>query len=158
MFSAKDNDDSFVRKHTHHATGWGQGVKDLNYLTLMEESKTHQTTGEEEDLPDLLNMQVLLPQSDSHLPECWQLWDIITTSYHWVGGRGAGWPALHPLSLTFPPLKVPLRMETSHFPAFAGPASGEWRYHGGLVHLQERTLKLGLGFRGLGFRGLGFGV
>ena len=50
--------------------------------------QTHQTTGEEEDLPDLLNMQVLLPQSDSHVPECWQLWDIIPTPYHWVGGRG----------------------------------------------------------------------
>ena len=25
MFSAKDNDDSFVRKHTHHTTGGGAG-------------------------------------------------------------------------------------------------------------------------------------
>ena len=49
-----------------------------------------QTTGEEEDLPDLSNMQVLPPQRDSHVPECWQLWDIIPTP--WGGG---GWPALH---------------------------------------------------------------
>ena len=50
--------------------------------------QTHQITGEEED------MQVLMLQSDSHLPECWQLWDIIPIPYHW-GGRGGAWPALH---------------------------------------------------------------
>ena len=45
MFSAKDNDDSFVRKHTHHTTGGGQEVKDLNYLTVMEESKPTKPQG-----------------------------------------------------------------------------------------------------------------
>ena len=45
MFSAKDNDDSFVRKHTHHTTGGGQGVKDLNYLTVMEKSKSTKPQG-----------------------------------------------------------------------------------------------------------------
>ena len=88
MLSAKDNDDSFVRKHTHHTTGGAQGVKNLNYLTVMEETKPTKPQG-------LSNMRVLLPQSDSHVPECWQLWDIIPTPYHWVGGRGGSWPALH---------------------------------------------------------------
>ena len=32
--------------------------------------QTHQTTGEDKDLPALSNMQVLMLQSDSHLPEC----------------------------------------------------------------------------------------
>ena len=43
MFSAKDND-SLVRKHTHHTTG-GQRVKDLNYLTVTEESKPTKPQG-----------------------------------------------------------------------------------------------------------------
>ena len=90
MFSAKDNDDSFVRKHTHHTTGGGAGGERSELLDSHGRKQTHQTEGEEEDLPDLSNMQVLLPQSDSHVPECWQLWDIIPTPYHWVGGRGGG--------------------------------------------------------------------
>ena len=93
MFSAKDNDDSFVRKHTYHTTGGPQGGPGGERSELLDShgrKQTHQTTGEEEDLPDLSNMQVLPPQSDSHVPECWQLWDIIPTPYHWVGGRGEG--------------------------------------------------------------------
>ena len=71
---------------THHRQG--QGVKDLNYWTVMEESKPTKTQVEEEDLRDVSNMQVLLLRSDRHVPECWQLWDIIPMPYHWVGGGG----------------------------------------------------------------------
>ena len=70
MFSAKDNDDSFVRKHTHHTTGGGAGGERSELHNSHGRKPTHQTTGQEEDLPDLSNMQVLLPQSASHVPEC----------------------------------------------------------------------------------------
>ena len=57
MFSAKDNDDSFVRKHTHHTTGGGgrAGGERSELLDSHGRKQTHQTTGEEEDLPDLSN-------------------------------------------------------------------------------------------------------
>ena len=51
MFSAKDNDDSFVRKHTHHATGGGGAGGERSELHHSHGRKqTHQTTREEGDL------------------------------------------------------------------------------------------------------------
>ena len=73
MFSAKDNADSFAREHTHHTTG-GAGGERSELLDSHGRKQAQQTTGEEEDLPGLSNMQLLLLQSDSRLPECWQLW------------------------------------------------------------------------------------
>ena len=72
MFSAKDNADSFAREHTHHTTG-GAGGERSELHDSHGRKQAQQTTGEEEDLPGLSNMQVLLLQSDSRLPECWQL-------------------------------------------------------------------------------------
>ena len=67
---ALSNDDSFVRQHTHHTTRGGAGGERSELHDSHGRKQTHQTTREEEDLPDLSNMQVLLPQSDSHVPEC----------------------------------------------------------------------------------------
>ena len=47
MFSAKDNDDSFVRKHTHHTTGGGGGGAGGERSELLDShgrKQTHQTT------------------------------------------------------------------------------------------------------------------
>ena len=46
MYSAKDNADNFGKKHTHHTTGVARW-KDLNYLTVMEESKPTKPQGGE---------------------------------------------------------------------------------------------------------------
>ena len=79
------------KKSTPTTPQGGAGGERSELLYRHGRKQTHPTTGEEEDLPYLSNMQVLLPQSDSHVPECWQLWDIISTPYHWVeGGGGAG--------------------------------------------------------------------
>ena len=78
MCSAKHAADSFGGKHTHHTTGAGE-ISELvdNYGR----KQTHQTAGEEEDLLDVSNMQVFMLQSDSHLPECWQWWDLVPIPY-----------------------------------------------------------------------------
>ena len=67
-------------------TRGGQGGK----IGIHGRKHSHQTTGEEEDLPDLSNIQVLMLQSDSRLPECWQLWDLVPIPYCCGGGGGPG--------------------------------------------------------------------
>ena len=96
MFLTKNKMLTLLRESTPTTPQAGAGGPRSELLDNHGSKQTHQTTGEEEDLPDLSNMQVLLPQSDSHVPACWQLWHIIPTPYHWVGvGGGGGWPALH---------------------------------------------------------------
>ena len=62
MFSEKDNDDSLVRKHTHHTEGGGRGGgaggERSELLDSHGRQQTHQTTREEEDLPDLSNTTI----------------------------------------------------------------------------------------------------
>ena len=90
MFSAKDNDDSFVRQHTHHTTG-GAGGERSELHDSHGRKQTHQTTREEEDLPDLSNVQVLLPQSDvtyQNASNCGTLYQHHAVG--WGGGGGGG--------------------------------------------------------------------
>ena len=68
-------------------TPQGGGGKDLNQLTVMEEN--HQTI-RQEDLLDLAKMQVLMRQSDSQLPECWQVRDLLPAPCHWGEGIMTG--------------------------------------------------------------------
>ena len=85
MFSAKDNDDSFVRKHTHHTTGRGAGGERSELHDSHGRKQAHQTTGEEED-PGLA---IVRYQNASNCGTLYQ--------HHTIGsgGWGGGWPALH---------------------------------------------------------------
>ena len=93
MFLAKDNDDSFVRQHTHHTTGGGgQGVKDLNYMTVMEESKPTKPQGRRriyltcQTCRSCCHKVTVTYQNASNCGTLYQ--------HHTIGWRGGGgWPA-----------------------------------------------------------------
>ena len=70
---SKHNADCFGRKHTHHTTGRAGG-KDLNYSTVMEESKPTKPQGRRICLTSQTCCKV-----HSHLQECWQLWPCTNT-------------------------------------------------------------------------------
>ena len=96
MFSAKDNDDSFVRKHAHHTTGGGgRGVKDLNYLTVMEESKPTKPQGRRricltcQTCRSCCHKVTVTYQNAGNCGTLYQRHTI------WLGGRVGGWPVLH---------------------------------------------------------------
>ena len=37
-------------------------------------------------MTDLIKMQALMVEGDSHLPERWQVWDLLPAPWHWGGG------------------------------------------------------------------------
>ena len=95
MLSAKDNDDSFVRKHTHHITGRGGGAggERSELHDSHGRKQTHQITGEEEDLPDLSNIRscchkvTVTYQNASNRGTLYQ--------HHTIGWRGGGGAGQH---------------------------------------------------------------
>ena len=98
MFSAKDNDDSFVRKHTHHTTGGGRGGERSELHHSHGRKQTPQTTGEEGDLPDLSNMQVLhkVTVTYQNASNC----GTYTNTIPLGGGRGGGLASTAPYICT----------------------------------------------------------
>ena len=96
MFSAKDNDDRFVRKHTHHTTGGGggQSVKNLDDLTVMEESKPTKPQGRRricltgQTCRSCCHKVRVTYQNAGNFGTLYQ--------HHTIGwGGGGSWPALH---------------------------------------------------------------